>query len=115
MGDFKYTETLDGVIRVRLDGKFIGEIREVETGFQYWPQGLKKHADPFDVFPEVSGVKTTIEGNPCKQALLNFAMDHPMGDIATLFEVPDTAMTRSELVYAVRFATKQLNEIQGRN
>ena len=46
---------------VYLENKFIGEIRKVEGGYQYWPQGKKKYADPDDIFPTIAEVKNILE------------------------------------------------------
>lgn len=46
---------------VYLENKFIGEIRKVEDGYQYWPQGKKKYADPADIFPTIAEVKNILE------------------------------------------------------
>ena len=50
-----------GQIEVRLDRAKIGVIRKVPGGFQYWPQGLKRFSDPFDVRATVDEVKSLIE------------------------------------------------------
>lgn len=44
-------------IDVRLDGKIVGEIRRVATGYCYKPKGRK----PGDVFPSVEAVKQSLE------------------------------------------------------
>lgn len=43
-----YTDNIvkKGVTNVYLEGKKIGEVHIVQGGFQYWPQGKKKHAGP---------------------------------------------------------------------
>mgnify|MGYP000084113199 CR=1 FL=1 len=46
-------------IDVRLDGKIIGDIRSVATGFVYKPKNHK----PGDVFPTVAAVKRSLEGD----------------------------------------------------
>lgn len=54
-------------VTVYLDGKPIGEIREVEhprsvyPGFAYFPKGQK---DGGDVFPTVEACKTSLEAEP---------------------------------------------------
>jgi hypothetical protein len=49
-------------IRVRLDGKLTGEIRQVEGGFQYFPKGGGK-GYAGELFKSVSQVQANIEGD----------------------------------------------------
>lgn len=51
------------VTAVYLDGKFMGEIRWLKgSGFyQYWPEGLRKHADDMLVSENIDTVKSWIE------------------------------------------------------
>lgn len=42
---------------VRLEGKIVGEIRSVATGFQYFPKGQKKGGD---IFPTIGKVIQSI-------------------------------------------------------
>lgn len=40
-------------LKVRLDGRICGEIRKVNTGFQYFPKGQKIGGDVFPTLIEV--------------------------------------------------------------
>lgn len=36
-------------LKVRLDGRIVGEIRKVDSGYQYWPKGVtRSQADVFE-------------------------------------------------------------------
>lgn len=56
-----YSKRSDGE-HVILDGTRVGIIKKVEGGFQYWPQGKKKYADPNDI-ADLAQVKKWVEGN----------------------------------------------------
>ncbi len=45
-------------IAVKLDGRPIGEIRQVPGGWQYFPKG---HKEGGDVFPTLEGCKRSLE------------------------------------------------------
>lgn len=47
-------------VDVRLDGKIVGTIESVATGFRYAPKGRKKLAG--EVFPTLAAVKASLEG-----------------------------------------------------
>lgn len=45
-------------LKVRLDGKICGEIRKVDTGYQYFPKGSKEGGT---VYSNVREVATSLE------------------------------------------------------
>jgi hypothetical protein len=61
--EYLYTEgkkaCADGPLKVKLDGKPVGEIRKVKDGYQYYAKGEKKGGT---VFPVVSGVQRDLLG-----------------------------------------------------
>ena len=54
--------TYENVINVRLDGKTIGTIKEVDGGYQYYPKGHGK-SWAGDVYPTIKEVKDSLEEN----------------------------------------------------
>ena len=47
------------LVQVRLDGKLTGQIRKVSGGYQYWPKGVKKHAE--QAYFTLAEVKKSLE------------------------------------------------------
>lgn len=45
MNDIKFEHI--SIIRVKLDNKHVGDIKEVEGGFAYFPKGKKTHGEVF--------------------------------------------------------------------
>ena len=48
------------VIRVKLDKKHVGDIKEVTGGYAYFPKGSKKHGD---IFPSQIAVMADVKGD----------------------------------------------------
>lgn len=54
MPKFEYIEW----IKVKMDGKHIGDIRPVDRGYAFFPKGSKISGD---VFPTISAVERSLE------------------------------------------------------
>jgi hypothetical protein len=55
---YRYTPVLGGMLRVLVDGRYIGVIRDQEHGFQFAPERGK----PSQILPTADAVKQLIEG-----------------------------------------------------
>jgi len=61
MSRFEYLYKAEGnPVKVKLDGRVIGEIRRVPEGWQYYPKGRKNGGD---VFSSYARVKQSIEAD----------------------------------------------------
>lgn len=61
--EYLYTEgeraCSKGPLKVRLDGRLVGEIRKVEGGFRYFPKGAGQDGGG-EVFPTVTAVQKSL-------------------------------------------------------
>ncbi len=48
---------------VYLGGQKVGNIMKVDGGWQYWPGGKKKHANPDHIRPTIAEVEEIIRGD----------------------------------------------------
>ena len=53
-----YKELANGSVRVFLDGKHVGTIGRISTGYAYYPHGSKSYGE---VLPTIAEVKATLE------------------------------------------------------
>ncbi len=54
MIEYLYTEgNMDAPLKVRLDGKYCGDIKPVKDGWAYYPKDKKDHGEVFSTIQDV--------------------------------------------------------------
>lgn len=44
--------TFDTTVKVKVDGKYVGDIKSVSGGYQYFPKGIKSGGDVYATLQE---------------------------------------------------------------